>query len=155
MTWNMCSGSYVVSRYELSYHRSYTYVRQDAGEGSSELPERKERSQYKSRRQEEEPLREWKMDRQIDEGDEERDGDGLRPSEITDHRGDPLVSQSVSYIHFWPHYMARPHPDTHHSSFVCVSLPMEPLAGTPDPRRSHVPPTTCLTAAMHVCQIEL
>lgn len=83
------------------------------------------------------------MNRQIDEDDEERDGDGPTPSKITDRHGDRPVNQSVSHIHSWPHYSAPPHPDMHKGSSVClcvcVCLPTEPLAGSLDQLESQTP----------------
>lgn len=85
-----------------------------------------------------------KMDRQIDEDDEEHDKDVPPLSKITDHHGDLPASQSVSHIHSWPPNSTWPHPDTHNGSsvcvYVCVSQTAAPLAGTLDRLRTHTAP---------------
>lgn len=81
-----------------------------------------EGGQARGGRADERVEKDTEMNRQIDEDDEERDGDGPTPSKITDRHGDRPVSQSVSHIHSWPHYSARPHPDSHNGSSVCVRV---------------------------------
>lgn len=46
-------------------------------------------------------------------------GDGPTLRQITERHGGRPVSQSVSHIHFGPHYGAPPRPDTHKGSSVC------------------------------------
>ena len=81
----------------------------------------KQRGRVTGGRADEREEEDTEMDRQIDEDDEQRDGDGPPPSQIMDRHGDLPVSQSVSHIHSRPHYSARS-ARTHTMALLCVCL---------------------------------